>query len=70
MQRVVLLMIAATGLVLGGSALAFANPTMRPTYQDIGPQSVAVEQVNYYWNHHHWQHRSWDRHHEHWHYYD
>jgi hypothetical protein len=60
----------ATGLWLGTSALAFATPTMGRLYQDSGSQSVAVEQVDYYWNHHHWHHRSWDRHHEHWHYYD
>jgi hypothetical protein len=70
MQKSTAIIITAAGLWFGASAPTFATPTMGRTYQYPGSQSVGVEQVDYYWNHHHWQHRSWDRHHEHWHYYD
>jgi hypothetical protein len=69
MHKILLGTLTLSGLIIGVSTIASAAPATPLLGHEITVQTAQVQQVDYYWNHHHYKHRSWDKHHNRWHYY-
>jgi hypothetical protein len=68
-HKIILRTLTILGVIVGTSAIASASPATPLLGRYDTAQTAQVEQVDYYYNHHHYQHRSWDKGHRRWHYY-
>ncbi len=68
MHRVLLAVVAMTGLFTLSTLGASAAPANRLAGIHAVPAYGMVTKVDYYWHHHHYHHRRWD--HDHWRYWD
>jgi hypothetical protein len=69
MRKFVLGTLAAAGLMVGASSIAAASPATPLLDHSASVQTLDVEHVAYYWNHHRYDHRSWDKKNGRWRYY-
>ncbi len=69
MHTIILRTVTIAGLAIGVSSIASASPVRPALSPDVGVQTSQIQQVDYYYNHHHYKHRSWDKHHRRWRYY-
>jgi hypothetical protein len=69
MHKIILGTLTLSGLIIGASSIASASPATPLLNRDASMQTAQVQQIDYYYNHHHYKHRSWDKGHNHWHYY-
>lgn len=69
MHKIILGALTLSGLAIGAATIVSAAPATPLLGHGVTVQNAQVQQVDYYYNHHHYKHRSWDKGHKHWRYY-